>query len=249
MIKSGNNELESQPSVHIVHFNVYIIHFVRVSQDLYWCLVELMTKTLLSENIEALMLKEGGLNISKLAKSLNIPRVTLQHIISGKTKKPRKELIHLLSNYFSVPPDDLMNQKLTNREMVFTNAKSLPIFERDALHRWPQISNIGNTTYTAVQGDYSDSSFGMYMHDSSMYPIFPEDCLVIFDPELAPKDKDFVLVKLDSNNTVVFKKLIIENDNRFIKSINQELDELGLSQLNPNDVIIAKATTCIKRFS
>src|SRR3990167_10291109 len=61
-----------------------------------------MSKQAIGDNVQQLLKLHGDLSLSDLARETQIPQPTLHHIIEGKTKKPRRQALEALANFFSI---------------------------------------------------------------------------------------------------------------------------------------------------
>ena len=85
----------------------------------------------------------------------------------------------------------------------------------------------------------SEFAFALVMPDTSMEPMFQRGSLLIFDPRNEPQDRSFVLVRLGSPGTVVFRQLIIDVDQKYLKPLNPDFNLFKMRLLDKNDEIIA----------
>ncbi len=69
-----------------------------------------------------------------------------------------------------------------------------------------------------------------------MSPRFEEGTILIIEPEREPKDRDFVIAVIEKQNTVaVFKQILIDGEERFLKSLNEDY---RTSSLRKDSVIV-----------
>jgi len=66
----------------------------------------------------------------------------------------------------------------------------------------------------------SPGSFAVRVSTDSMEPKFQNGDIIIIDPDIKPKSKDFVLCLDTANNSYTFKQLIEEGQRHFLKSLN-----------------------------
>ena len=85
----------------------------------------------------------------------------------------------------------------------------------------------------------------MKVLDDSMWPQFIEGTMLIINPALKPKNRDFVIYYLKKEQEVVFRQYIFENDNKILKAINQALPSI---KINKNDKIIGVVTQARNDF-
>ena len=72
-----------------------------------------------------------------------------------------------------------------------------------------------------------------------MEPLFPYSSMLIFDPEKPFKDRSYVLVQLNETNTPVFRQLLIDLDQKYLKPLNPDLNVFKMRLIGEKDKIIA----------
>jgi hypothetical protein len=77
------------------------------------------------------------------------------------------------------------------------------------------------------------------MPDFSMEPLFEKGCTLIFDEAVTPTDRSYILIKIMSSGICVFRQLLIDGDENYIKSLNPDISATSIRRLNPEDKIIA----------
>ena len=200
----------------------------------------------LIDNLKTLMAFHGKTNVNDLSRAINIPQPTLYRLLSGQTAQPRNSVIESLANYFGISTNqlcgyedlpELSSSKIKNN--LNLNLKTCPIILWENLSDWPNIDFNGYEEVILSQTGNSGDNFAIKMKGSSMEPIFPEGCLLIFDTKKSANHHDTVIAYIQKSQSYVFKNLLIDGDNLFIKSINPELNEVPILQLTPEDRIIA----------
>lgn len=71
---------------------------------------------------------------------------------------------------------------------------------------------------------HSSRTYALRVRGISMEPDFKNDDYIFIDPSIEPKNRSFVIVRLDDNpeNQTTFKQLIIEDGRRFLKPLNPD---------------------------
>ena len=198
-----------------------------------------MSKITLSSNLEQLMRIHGNLSVSDLARATNLPQPTLHHILSGSTKKPRKNALEGLANFFSVSIQQLIGKDpLPNiiPEAIKDDLRlrTIPIIQWDVLKNWPQASTTnGHLKEVLLDREVADNSFALVLQDSSMEPLFQKNSLLIFDLGKTPIDRDFVIAHLGRDDTILFNRLFNDNNENYIKQ-NLEDGDAKLIKLDSN---------------
>lgn len=170
----------------------------------------------IAENLRAL-LKKHHLNANQLAQELSIPKMTIGRLLSGETTDPRISTLKLISDYFNVPLDYLIEAD----EQTIVNALKqnqphlVPKLDWDTVQKINNLSDLDLTQWETYQSIFlkeqqiSKNAFALKSRPS-MYPRFPQDTLFIIDPDMTPRDGDIVLVKLKSHHELTLRELIID---------------------------------------
>ena len=159
-----------------------------------------MNEMTLTDNLQQLMRIHGNLSVSDLSRLTNIPQPTLHHILSGATKKPRKQALEAVADFFSISIAQLLGEEpLPHRipEIIKEDLKlsAVPIIQWDMLKNWP-INNLKELHLKEVVLDHGagEHFFALVVQDSLLEPLFSQNNLLIFDRGRPPKDRDFVIV-------------------------------------------------------
>lgn len=119
----------------------------------------------------------------------------------------------------------------------------IPLLAWDKFHTW--IENKQNNTIQNYLENIllsgvpaGKNSFAIRMKGSSMEPIFPEGTVLIIDPQKALINKNYVLVHLVRENSIVFRQLLLERENKYLKSLSPDFIGLAPVLLNEDDQII-----------
>lgn len=199
----------------------------------------------LSKKLKKLLF-EQEITATDLAKSLNMPVPTIHRIVTGRTKNPHEKSIKSISDFFGISIDDLIDDNTTQTEISkLTDLKQVPILE------WSQLTttmtNLQSETKIAVS-NVSHRAFSLIMHDHSMEPMIEKESILIFDPEIKAEDRNYVLVWLSEPNIYVLRQLLIDLDNSFIKSLNNNIGTKNLRLLSNKDLIIARLVEIRKKL-
>lgn len=206
---------------------------------------ESMKKPTISDNLRHLLKMHDELSISELSRQTKIPQPTLHHLLSGATKKPRKSVLETLASFFSISIPQLTGAIPLHANIPDSIKKSLgittiPVIGWDMVIPWPQHDKAAQPlTELILDREVDEKSYALIMKDSSMQPVFPENAILIFDPAKIAKDREFVLVHLVQENSLIFNRLFIENSELFVKQ-EQPDGNMRLIKIKPGvDVLLA----------
>ena len=202
-----------------------------------------MSEMVLSTNLKQLMRIHENLSVSDLARETCIPQPTLHHILSGATKKPRKQLLDTLANFFSVSADQLLSQEsLPNiiPDTVKENLKisTVPIIKWEQLKVWPQENN--GSKEILLDRKVSQNSFAVLTEDNSFEPTFPNGSLLIFDFTDDYTDRDFVIVHMADSDSILFNRVFTDGAINYLKQKLNDGDMKLIKIDSSKDKIIGK---------
>lgn len=205
------------------------------------------------ENLKKLMLCHGNISISSLAKATKLPQPTLHQLYSGTTTHPRKKTLGILADYFSISVHQLagiepLPENLTDNIKKQFNIHTTPILDWKDLYDWPDHIDFENKEEIILDNNSGSLTFALQMMGSSMEPLFPAGCLLLFDGKKIAKDRDCVIIYLNAHDQFCFKRLLIDGSSAYIKSINPELDDVSTIKISENDRIIATLLEARIRF-
>ncbi len=194
---------------------------------------------------------------SDLARATGIPIPTAQRIVAGGCKNPHMSSLKPIADYFEIELDQLKGLKPIEWLNDTAQLKALGVHSIPLLY-WPDVKegisvhSIGTQKKAKkifTETPVSNHAFALKLKDSSMEPIFPMDSLVIFDPNQVYKDRYYVLVKLQSQDEPLFRQLIIDAGDLFVKPLHPDLQHFRIHLLGQNDKILATLVEARQQFT
>lgn len=204
-----------------------------------------MTEQSIGENLQKLLKLHGDLSLSDLARETQIPQPTLHHIMEGKTKKPRRQALEALANFFSISIPQLtgaipLSPTIPDSIKDTLKISTVPLITWELAKDWNRDNHdLSKFDEVILDKQVDKNAFAVQLQDSSMEPLFQEKSILIFDPTKNPKERDFVLVYISKTNSILFNRLFVDNKNFYIKQERQD-GNADLIKLTPSkDHIIA----------
>lgn len=176
---------------------------------------------------------------TELARVTGVSQPTIQRILSGTTTRPHESSLLAIARYFSISLAQLKGEQpipeLVNQWPAF---KQLPLSEAPLLN-WTEVYewlsqeqlNIQPSQTIFTEHKLSENSFALKIQDSSMAPTFPQDTVLIFDPQKSYKDRGYVLAYLEGTKQPLFRQLIIDGEALFIRPLNPDLSHFRIQML------------------
>ena len=164
---------------------------------------------------------------AELSRKIDVPRATINRLVSGRTPDPRASTLKLIANHFNVSIDQLLGKQplfsQKNQTMLATANTSLPIIAWNEARDWKKtIDSIAEENYFAwiVMDSKDTGAFAVKVVGDAMWPQFQENTLLIIDPLQPYKNRDFVIAYIHKNDEIVFRQLITEGKYKLLKAIN-----------------------------
>lgn len=166
-------------------------------------------------------------NLLKAAKALDVTPEWLQ-FGTGHMKPPRLNLDGLLP--------------------ITCNAKSVPLLQqasagnyREAMEHHAELTFVGIDH--ALAKVTSPHAFALEVKGNSMAPLFKPGDIVIIDPDVKPKPGEFIVARLQKNNTIVLRKYrlldkeIATTDQFELSALNEDWPTIVVDDNNPGEII------------
>lgn len=210
-----------------------------------------MGKPPISTILKRLMF-EQGLKTMELARRTGLPQPTVHRIVSGDAHNPHQASLVALAKYFDISVAQLKGDESIPRLAIETELrglKQIPLISLQNATKWPNIlksEQMIEALFTT--GNISPHAFATTLEDSAMYPIFPKGTQIIIDPEKEIKDRCYVLVALQSQSAAIFRQLIIDAGNYYLKPLSPDLTYFEMLPFKTQDKILGVLAEARKSY-
>ncbi|MBN9232014.1 MAG: hypothetical protein BGO90_09110 [Legionella sp. 40-6] len=175
---------------------------------------------LLAHTLNDLIDRENKLTPAALARKLGIPTNKITRILNGDVTDPKASTLLQIANYFGISIEQLLGIVPIVREGVTSTetTQSLPMYvfsnptkANKEWYRW--VPN-------EIEGDYYALAI-----DTDLYePTFPQNSLLIINPDIKPEDRSYVFVKKKDNpEHSSIKQYVLEGSKIYLYPINIKL--------------------------
>lgn len=193
-----------------------------------------------------------------LARITGLPQPTIQRIVAGTSSNPHLSTLTPIANFFGITTDQLKGDvplpQLLTKVMTPTDASfsRVPIISWEEIYEWPE--NKDRLTLTQrkaiiLENNLGRDAYAAEMPDSSMFPLFPKGTQLIIDPAKKPADRSFVIVKLIRQQLVVFRQLLIDASDYYLKPLSPDLESFKVTLMQPGDRICGVLVQSRNNFS
>jgi SOS-response transcriptional repressor LexA len=194
------------------------------------------------------LLFEKNMKPIDLARELELPQPTIHRLVTGKSTRPYKSSLEPIADYFDISVDQLIGEEplLADWQPKKVNASALQniVIKTVPLIAWQGITDLSTARHQAkkqiaITGNISDQCFAILMNDHAMEPLFTKGTILIFDPHKKSVDRSYVLVKLANKEQFIFRQLLVDIDQQYLKPLNPDTAIYKMRLLNSDDTIIA----------
>ena len=195
------------------------------------------------------LLFEKNMKPIDLARELDLPQPTIHRLVTGKSTRPYKSSLEPIAKYFNMSVDQLIGDEPllaewkpetvnNNQQLQTIVIKPVPLLPWTALNDLVTARQQAKKQL-AITGNISDECFALLMNEHAMEPLFAKGTILIFDPHKKPADRSYVLVKLVNKEQFIFRQLLVDVDQQYLKPLNPDTAIYKMRLLNSDDTIVA----------
>jgi transcriptional regulator with XRE-family HTH domain len=201
---------------------------------------------LIGNNLK-LLLKKHGLTASSLARAIDLPRPTINRIVSGSTPDPRITTLNSIANYFNIT----MGQLLGSEPLFIDNdnlTRTVPLISMVNISQlksdYSNLEDLKGSRTVPIDSSIKEDAFAISFESEAMSPHFKNGTLLIVT-NTQVKSRDFVVVYRKEEKRAVFRQILFEGEKRHLKPLN---DSFQTFEMNPNDILLGVVKQCISLY-
>lgn len=162
---------------------------------------------------------------SELARKIGVKPQVIQYLCTGNANKSK--FSYEIAIALEINPNWLIAgkgpmQDLNEIKVSTSTQPKVPLLSWDgALDLKNHISNAND--YIHITTELKSQCYALRVFDTSMVPRFEIGSILIIDPELEPKNGDFVIAKLSEQKQPIFRQFIKNKNMLFLLPINTAL--------------------------
>lgn len=185
-----------------------------------------------------LLLKEADMSGAELARKTGIAQPVLHKIIAGDTTNPNVNTLRPIAKFFAISLSQLLgDEPLPADRLQGTHVADqlttayLPILTWNDIKLW--LNNLTDTKFKpsewiSTEKQVGSKAFALLIETDSYGLMFKKGSVVILDPDKTPQDGDLVLVKLESEPDILFRQLIKDGSDIYLRPVNIEINRIKL---------------------
>lgn len=176
----------------------------------------------LAQTLNELIGRDKALTPAALARQLGIPTNKITRILNGDVTDPKASTLLQIANYFDITIEQLLGLEPIVKHGVAQQeaTSSLPVYEFS--NTAP--SQTPSEWYRWIENDVEGDHFALAIDTDLYEPTFPQNSLLIINPDISPEDRSYVVVKKkgDSSHQSI-KKYVLEGNQIYLYPINPKL--------------------------
>ncbi len=195
-----------------------------------------MKNTRIGQILNRLMV-DKKIRVAELARRINLPQPTIHRIATGACEHPHLSSLQPIANFFSINID-----QLKGHEPIpwLDRATKVPLLTWDEVLYWdPKNNERQQSEFILTDAAVGKAGFALIIQDASMDPVFPKNTVLIADPEKQAKDRSFVIAKLANHPEAIFRQLLMDAGDRYLKPLSPDFEQYKMTRLNNNDKILS----------
>ena len=166
-----------------------------------------------------------------LARRSGVAQSTIGRILRGEVN-PQSVNLERIATVLGVSLAKLAEMGEEGKSAVESaiEAKAVEIAERVRLISWVQAGSLAEAPNSSHHGDVEDwmprpkycgaRTFALRISGESMEPSYQHNDIIFVDPGVTPKHGKDVVVRLDDRSDVLFKRLVVEGNLKYLKPAN-----------------------------
>jgi SOS-response transcriptional repressor LexA len=187
------------------------------------------------------LMTEVGINEAELARKTSIPQPTLHRILSGATKSPRGNSLAPLANFFSVTINQLLGVDELPEDRVAGTHNSriygwtpVPHISWEHAANWKtfqhELRSQNWRDWISTDLPVSDAAFAVTVAGDAMAPTFIEGTSLVLELGREARNRDYVVVSIKGHDKAVFKQLLIDGNDKYLKSVGSEFRTIQMDK-------------------
>jgi len=203
----------------------------------------LMNKAPLKDRLADLMRSRKIVSEAELARRSGVNQPTIHRILTGESKNPRTENLEKIARALGVSVSEMREGgNLEVREAAPPRyCDPVPVVSWIAAGQFQEASDPyqpGDAAeWLPCPVTHGPRTFSLRVRGISMEPDFRDGDYIFVDPDVTPRNRSFVVVRLDDRQEATFKQLIEEDGRRMLRPLNPAWPE-QIVEIN------GKATIC-----
>ncbi len=181
-----------------------------------------------------------GIRTTELARRIGLKQPTVHRIVEGVSPTPHQSSLVPLAEFFGITVEQLRGEEPLPWTLYDTwglhgqDMAPVPVITWEDAVSWPQNPNQDQARHEPIlmPRPVNENVFALVMEDSSMSPQFPKGTVLVIDPKKSYKDRSYVLIKMKDHTRAVFRQLLLDARQYYLKCLSPDLDGVRAEPLS-----------------
>ncbi len=188
-----------------------------------------------STRLQSIRLRDNLINLMRLKdtnmtdihRKTGVPVTTIQRICKNVNANPTLASLMPIADFFSVTMAQLIGEEpLPNTQENKTAPQqwvNVPVIGWQQAVYWLDVPSIApqQQRYVSTELQVDDHAFALEIHDDH-HDNFQKGALLVVDPHLSPKHRDYVISHKKGSHQVSLKRLLIHEGDTYLKPTSSE---------------------------
>lgn len=174
----------------------------------------------LGKNLDYL-LEQHNLDLKNLSLSTGVSVPTIVRM-KRSDSNPTVSSLEPILEFFRIDAHSFLYENISDPEYQkkqrLGNLVPVPIYSLEDISN--ENSKPKVTQFIGAAGITSDKIFGICINSEALLPAFQSNSIVLIDPDLEPREGDYVLCCLGNENMPIFRQIFMDGKEIFFKPIN-----------------------------
>ncbi len=195
-----------------------------------------MNDTKIKQILSKLM-SEKDISVSELARCICLPQPTVYRIAAGICEHPHLSSLKPIADFFAITVNQL---KGLEPIASIDRAIKIPLLTWDQSISWSNEKiALHDVEQILTDAKVGSDGYALKVKDASMEPAFPKGTLLVVDPKRQPKDRSYVIAKLKDLPEPIFRQLLIDAQEYYLKPLSPDFEQYRMTRLEKNDKILS----------
>jgi SOS-response transcriptional repressor LexA len=183
------------------------------------------------------LMADKKIRVTELARQVGLPQPTVHRIVTGACEHPHLTTLAPIAAYFGITVEQLKGHELIP---WLDRAAKVPLLSGGDVLKWPANKNkLTQHDLILTDANIGQHAYAFKVNDAAMDPVFPPETILIADPERQPKDRSYVIAKLAHTEQPIFRQLLIDARDRYLKALSPDLESNKTTRLTQHDKILS----------
>jgi SOS-response transcriptional repressor LexA len=160
-------------------------------------------------------LKTLQITQADLSRQINVKPQAIQYLCNSKAKKSGftyeiADALGINSTWLATGEGSMISEDDPKTKLI-QSQKRIPVIKWLDIGKWVDqglrnTMQIHDNEWILISSETSDRCFALRLHDKSMFPRFDLNTILIIDPDRSPQHKNFVIVRINKTEEILFRQ-------------------------------------------